>query len=690
MKKIFIIITLLLLLLTPVLAQEANLHYLDSLTLKQTISNYVNITPTDNNYNVDYMELWLYLFAQNDSMQTVISQTIKPSSKIQDDKMLFRWEDITQNNVSFDLSQIIKINSNPVKINSKVSFPVRNIPLNIVKFTQFTDHIDSSPKIESLATNLAQGQDDLFILENKIANWVSNNIKYNLSTITSEANIPSSIVLNEGYGVCDEITNLFISINRELGIPARFVSGIAYSESILFNKKWGNHGWAEVYFPNVGWVPYDVTYKQFSRIDPTHISLQKSIDGNSPSIQYKSSGYNYDFSQGELEMNTSIISEGSKRKPDVFIDINFFANSVSFGSYNVVTAKITNLHSYYISEKITLIPTANTRNLSKTTEHISLKPHETKSVSWIVEVSSDLDPNYYYTFPVAVVDSLNYRSEKSFKVDQKSNFVKYEDLSSFAKKENKKQLSFSCFGSKENLLNKSSIINCDLKNIDSSEFPVKICLLNDCQIAKSKSDSISFNIQSKQLGVNTLKIVASGKKLSGSSYFTIRTLDLARLDITDIEFPKELASYENSSLNFKIVKKSIASPKNVTISVKHALFGEVWKEDILVGDQPYSLTIPGNLFTFGDNELVISYSFFDSSGKLITGKKVITTKLSDIKGTDYLIVGLNTIDKKVDSILRKEHDKTTTIISIISFAIILSLFLTIIQKLLRIILKKNN
>ena len=689
MKKFLFVIIIVLLLLTPVLAQEGSLHYLDTLTLKQTISNYVDINPTDSNYNVDYMEVWLYLFAQNDFMQTVTAQTITPKHTIQDNKMLFRWEDVTQNRVSFDLAQIIKINSDPVEINSKVPFPVKNIPLDIVKFTQFTDHIDSSPEIENLATSLAQGEDDLFVLENKIADWVSGHIEYNLSTITSEANIPSSIVLNQGYGVCDEITNLFISINRALGVPARFVSGIAYSESILFDEKWGNHGWAEVYFPETGWVPYDVTYEQYARIDATHISLQKSVDGNSPSVQYKTSGYNYDFSQGNLEMDTELINEGSKRSSDLYTDITFFSDSVSFGSYNVVIAKVTNLRPYYISEKITLIPTANTNILSEASERISLKPHETKIISWVIQVSPDLDPGYYYTFPMAVVDSLNYRSEKSFRVDQRSGFVEYGDVNLFAFKEDVKTLIFSCSSDKEILLGETSTINCNLENINSLEFPVTFCLLDDCQKAKTKSDTISFNLQTTELGITTSEITAKGKKLSGSSYVTIRTLDLARLAIKDIEFPKEVLSYQNNALNFKIVKNSIASPKNVNISVKHALFSEFWENELLVGDQPYTLTMPGNLFTFGDNELVISYSFIDSSNTLITGEEVVVFRLSEIRGADYLIVGLNTIDKKVDKLLKRDHDKTTTIISVVSFAILLSLILTMIQRLFRIILKKK-
>jgi hypothetical protein len=359
MKKVIILIILLLTLIAPALASEESIHYLDSLTLKQTSSNYVNITTTETNYQVDYFQVWMYLFAQNDKMQTVISQTSVPSLVHKDNALLFSWEGLTKKKIYFDLSQTLQINVNPVKIKNKVPFPLKNISLDIVKYTQHTEHIDSSPEITSLAIQLSQNEDDLFVLEHKIADWVNKNIKYNLSTITSEANIPASIVLDQKYGVCDEITNLFISINRALGIPARFVSGIAYSESILFSEVWGNHGWAEVYFPNYGWVPYDVTYEQFAIIDPTHISLQKSIDGNEPSIEYKTSGFNYEFSQGNLEMNTKIINKGNKKSKNMDIDILFLADEISFGSYNVVTAKITNLKDYYVSEKVTLIPTSN-------------------------------------------------------------------------------------------------------------------------------------------------------------------------------------------------------------------------------------------------------------------------------------------------------------------------------------------
>jgi len=67
-------------------------------------------------------------------------------------------------------------------------------------------------------------------------------------------------LLEKGYGSCSEYTFLFIALCRASGIPARYVggstrleSGGKYNDDIL-------HRWAEIYFPNYGWIPVDVTW----------------------------------------------------------------------------------------------------------------------------------------------------------------------------------------------------------------------------------------------------------------------------------------------------------------------------------------------------------------------------------------------------------------------------------------------
>ena len=62
---------------------------------------------------------------------------------------------------------------------------------------------------------------------------------------------------------------------RAVGVPAKFVSGVAYTDSPLFTERWGGHGWAEVYFPEIGWVAFDPTFGEFGWIDVGHIKNEE-------------------------------------------------------------------------------------------------------------------------------------------------------------------------------------------------------------------------------------------------------------------------------------------------------------------------------------------------------------------------------------------------------------------------------
>lgn len=67
-------------------------------------------------------------------------------------------------------------------------------------------------------------------------------------------------------GSCRDMAVLFISIVRQLGFAARFVSGYLYDPPVedggehIFNRAVGSmHAWAEVYLPGAGWKGFDPT-----------------------------------------------------------------------------------------------------------------------------------------------------------------------------------------------------------------------------------------------------------------------------------------------------------------------------------------------------------------------------------------------------------------------------------------------
>ena len=66
-----------------------------------------------------------------------------------------------------------------------------------------------------------------------------------------------------GHGVCQDFAHLMIACLRNMGLPARYVSG--YIETLPppgKEKLMGtdaSHAWVAVYFPGVGWVEFDPT-----------------------------------------------------------------------------------------------------------------------------------------------------------------------------------------------------------------------------------------------------------------------------------------------------------------------------------------------------------------------------------------------------------------------------------------------
>ncbi|MGV6806132.1 MAG: transglutaminase family protein [Ruegeria sp.] len=63
--------------------------------------------------------------------------------------------------------------------------------------------------------------------------------------------------LEAGSGVCQDHAHVFISCAREIGLPARYVSGyLMMNETELQDA---THAWAEVHLDGLGWVGFDVS-----------------------------------------------------------------------------------------------------------------------------------------------------------------------------------------------------------------------------------------------------------------------------------------------------------------------------------------------------------------------------------------------------------------------------------------------
>ena len=98
-----------------------------------------------------------------------------------------------------------------------------------------------------------------------LLDFTSNYIEYDF---TLEASLQE--IIDKKLGDCTEYAQLFVSLARLNGIPAREVSGLAYNYT-NDNPMFYGHAWAEVWI-NGRWKEVDPGWNEFD-IDATHIRL---------------------------------------------------------------------------------------------------------------------------------------------------------------------------------------------------------------------------------------------------------------------------------------------------------------------------------------------------------------------------------------------------------------------------------
>jgi transglutaminase-like putative cysteine protease len=135
----------------------------------------------------------------------------------------------------------------------------------------------ADPKILAAAEEAADGAGDAVTAAERLAAWVADQVADSM-VVT----IPSALdTLANKRGACKEHTVLFVALARALGLPARPVSGIVYSEQVA--EGFYYHAWAEVWLGGPdgsgGWVAVDPTFKQFPA-DATHIKLKEGELGD--------------------------------------------------------------------------------------------------------------------------------------------------------------------------------------------------------------------------------------------------------------------------------------------------------------------------------------------------------------------------------------------------------------------------
>jgi hypothetical protein len=94
-----------------------------------------------------------------------------------------------------------------------------------------------------------------------------------------------------GKGNCQNYSHLAAALMRAVGIPVRIVNGVTLKRTydakteygkLTFGMAQGRHSWIDVYFPDLGWVPFDPQQSQLFTSN-RYIRIEAGLDNNETS-----------------------------------------------------------------------------------------------------------------------------------------------------------------------------------------------------------------------------------------------------------------------------------------------------------------------------------------------------------------------------------------------------------------------
>ena len=173
----------------------------------------------------------------------------------------------------------------------------------IIQYTIPSTYIPYSEIIKNFAEDCFAENATLWTACNMLMKKIYSTIKFTPGFTT--INTPVEVVVKEQKGVCQDIAHLMIACLRNMGLPARYVSGYIETAAPPGKKKLvgtdASHAWVSVYFPGVGWMEFDPTNNQL------------------PSFQHIVVGYGRDY-QDVAPLKGIVFSSG-EQKLKVGVDV---------------------------------------------------------------------------------------------------------------------------------------------------------------------------------------------------------------------------------------------------------------------------------------------------------------------------------------------------------------------------------
>lgn len=563
-----------------------------------------------------------------------------PDYKIDNNSIVFSYNN---NEISDNLPYIIhsglKVYKNHPKILRDPNFPMTNTPSEYSQYLQKTETIDINFEIRNKAAELVQNARGSFEAAFLIGKWVNQNVKYDATPFTESTVQKASWVYSEKKGVCDEITTLFIAMTRSVGLPGRFVSGVAYTDT---THDFGNHAWAEIYLGEEGWVPFDVTYGELGWIDSTHIPLSKTVDSVTNAVSASGYGNNVKLTPSKIDFNINLLDVGRHEFPDVTLSVDLLAKKISHDSYNIVEAEIYNNENSYLITDVYISDVTNLIIDGSNRKFVFLEPKRSTKFYWIIKTNESLDRKGLYKFPI----HLYLRANKSVNIDfnvsdiwptYSKSYVDniLEESIESELNEKSKFLNIECEPADFYIINENSTLNCELNNLNTNTLQnIKVCLKDYCNninsIEGQDKKEISFPIIFNNVGIQTNVIEISNDLIMKKEYIHFNVVDIPKIKVTTSS-PNTITFDEKLPLTVDVIIESLSRPEKMNISIiGPGNINKNWFFNKLNIDQKINLKISAKRLYANENTIYINFDWEDKLGRPQSYKKEVKVSLIDL------------------------------------------------------------
>ena len=167
-------------------------------------------------------------------------------------------------------------------------FPLGAVDPAVQDYLLATEQVPSNDaRIRAKAKELTAGVKTEFDAVQRILAWVIDHTTYVLTPPQYDA----MYTFETGKGNCQNYSHLAAALMRSVGIPARIVNGVTLKRTydakteygkLTFGMAQGRHSWIDVYFPDLGWVPFDPQQSQLFTSN-RYIRIEAGLDNNETS-----------------------------------------------------------------------------------------------------------------------------------------------------------------------------------------------------------------------------------------------------------------------------------------------------------------------------------------------------------------------------------------------------------------------